>query len=131
MPIADDLQHRLTRIAEQFSDPASEMIDLDACAQMCQEASTALTFSSQLKQSYQLLRSDLESRVAGMLKAMAVAARSRGEMREVELEVSRLGILCDEELLIQYKRVAARFRDSFPSVLMPRYEQQTSRTRSS
>jgi hypothetical protein len=129
VPIADDLQHRLTHIAESLTDPASETIDLDVCAEICREASVALTISSQLEQNYRLLRTDLESRIAGMLKGMAVAARSRGELREVEQEVAFLGTLDDDELLSQANRVAARFRGMFPNVLMPRYDQQAMRTR--
>ncbi len=130
MPIADDLQHRLTHIAESLTDPASETIDLDACAAICREASAALTMSSRLEENYRLLRTDIESRIAGMLKGMAVAARSRGEMREVEQEVACLGTLDDAELLSQGNRVAARFRGMFPNVLMPRYDQQGTRARS-
>lgn len=62
---------------------------------------------------YRLLREEIEQRITGMLKAMAIARRRGSALETALLEIESLPGMTAEELIRQQRVVAARFRDLF------------------
>lgn len=62
-----------------------------------------------------VLRSDLIGRLSGMVKAIAAVSDSRQDLSGSLLYLDGLKTMTADDLIEQYRRVSARFRDSFPS----------------
>jgi hypothetical protein len=75
--------------------------------------------SEQASSQHALLRSDYEQRIAGMIKAIAAVDRKRGSVEDALARIDRLTTLTTSELIAEYRRVSAAFRDSFPTTFHP------------
>ena len=61
------------------------------------------------------LRQDYIGRISGMEKAIAIAGRRDGSLKNALTIIENLEILSAEELIGQYVKTQARFRDAFPT----------------
>jgi hypothetical protein len=66
-----------------------------------------------LRDDLELLRADYIARVAGMIRAIAAAGRSRDALAVADDEVAALDDMSVVELIETHRRVSARFRDAF------------------
>ena len=62
-----------------------------------------------------MLRQDYISRISGMEKAIAIVGRRDGSLKNVLIAIDNLEILSAKELIGQYAKTQARFRDAFPT----------------
>jgi hypothetical protein len=63
----------------------------------------------------ELLRHDYVGRLSGMLKAIAAVDRRHATGSEILAQLEALPGCSTEQLIEQYRRVSARFRDTFPA----------------
>ena len=89
-------------------------IDFDELKARLSAVGDRLTAQDELAAEYALLRDDCERRIAGMTKAIAAVDRKRERMEEALALIDELPALGSARLLQTYRRVTARFRDSFP-----------------
>jgi len=66
-----------------------------------------------------LLRDDYVARIAGMMKAVAVVGRRQTEVAGMLEDLEALPTLDAANLVAEYRRAAARFRDAFPTSFGP------------
>jgi len=102
-------------LRQSLADETLAEIDLDAVVDWLAKLRGTLTAAARLSAEHNSLRADYVSRIAGMARAVAVV-RSRSDSRfEVAEYLDRLPSLSADELVVEHRRVSARFRDSFPS----------------
>ncbi len=94
---------------------AIDEIDFDKLKSALSVLTSELSARDDMAEETALLREHCQQRIAGMVKAMAALER-RGDSYEQTLEyLEQLPSLKAEDLLKQYRRVSARFRDCFPA----------------
>lgn len=74
-----------------------------------------VTKLSLLESELELLRNDCIMRISGMLKAIAAVKRNHDKAFEVIGYVEKLTEMKSAELIEEYRRVSAGFRNAFPS----------------
>jgi len=99
----------LTMLTEEDTAP----FDFDKLTEAVKSAGQALEDNREERAELQMLREDLRGRIAGMLKAVAVAERSRTKSEIILREIESLEDCVGEQLIKSYRHAAARFRDSF------------------
>jgi hypothetical protein len=95
------------------------VIDFDRIATLLTQQAGELGTLKKVRQEAEILRADYESRIGGMLKAIALADRKREKVDEALEAVQLLSALSSAELVESYRVVSARFRDSFPTSFGP------------
>lgn len=90
-------------------------LDFDLLKQILIEARRNHIETTTLKDEATVLKEDYRGRIAGMLKAVAVAERSEAKQIETASRLTSLGDLTATELITEYRLAAARFRDAFPA----------------
>jgi hypothetical protein len=91
------------------------VIDFDRLANLLTQQAGELKALKKVRREAEILRADYESRIGGMLKAIALADRKREKIDEALEEVQSLATMSGAELVESYRLVSARFRDSFPT----------------
>ena len=109
----------IERLLDDLGDRRLPPVDLDQLADQLRQALTQARRASELESERDLLREDLTTRIAGMLKAVAVAERSEAAALEAADRIDRLARMSAAELIRQYRLVSARFRDTFPASFRP------------
>lgn len=104
----------LEEVARAIDDTTLSCIDFDKLKQHLVVAADRLRSTTALAESQARLRDDYEKRIAGMIKAVAAVGRKRDGWEEAAALVDQLPTVTVDRLLEIYRRVSARFRDSFP-----------------
>ncbi|MBU0985000.1 MAG: hypothetical protein KKA42_14095 [candidate division Zixibacteria bacterium] len=102
-------------IVAMFRDDSLSLLDLDFLESEWQNLVAEKDARAAAERELAVLRRDCEQRIAGMIKALAAVDRNRDRQ---EAALSYLATLRDFDaaaLLAEYRRVSARFRDSFPA----------------
>ena len=107
---AAELQNKLNE--EQLA-----LIDFDRLKQWLAEIGVVLETAEKASADLSLLRRDYIERISGMTKALAVADRKNGRLEDALAFVEVLDSLEAGELIGQYRRISACFRDAFPASL--------------
>lgn len=112
----DELQY-WADLRKQLTPGSLARIDFDELDRHIETVIGSLTTRSQRATELALLRTDLELRLKGLLKAIAVAERSGNGLEAVSVLIDQISDLNADDLLRQYKATSARFRDLFPGSL--------------
>jgi hypothetical protein len=91
------------------------VIDFDRLAILLTQQAGEMKALKKVRREAEILRADYESRIGGMLKAIALADRKREKIDEALEAVQSLATMSSAELVESYRLVSARFRDSFPT----------------
>ncbi len=91
------------------------LIDFDRWRQWLSEIGQILDEIRQLRDDEAVLRQDLIARIGGMVKAIAAVDRHPVEWGAAAAFVENLSSLSAAELVEQYRKTSARFRDAFPA----------------
>ncbi|MCB2231186.1 hypothetical protein KQH82_10765 [bacterium] len=105
----------LQRFSEELDQDRMSLIDFDRLRETLDAAAQSLREGAVPADDLTLLREDLESRIAGMLKAIVAVDRIRDRRERTAKQVTELKSMSAEALLECYRKVAARFRDHFPT----------------
>jgi len=108
----------LTYIAELHDALAAEAvtaIDFDRLRLWLEELAGALPDLFRAREESRLLREDYTLRISGMLKAIAVAESGQKPLADASELVDRMSVANVTELIDCYRRISARFRDTFPT----------------
>ena len=119
-------------VEQMLADLKSEqlqMIDLDRLTSLLTHQAGDLRTLKKVREEFEILRADYESRIGGMLKAIALADRKREQVDEALEAVKSLTTMSSAELVESYRVVSARFRDSFPTSFGPLSRGMTMRPR--
>ncbi len=105
----------LRKLADDISSESLDELNLDALAEVLAAAAAQLEELASLRQDCRLLKEEYRTRILGMLKAIIackpdddsamLASRLAGDIEQFRAE----------QLIRQYHRVAARFRNRFPA----------------
>lgn len=90
-------------------------IDFDKLREWLGEMGRALPALYAVREEAHILRDDLQSRIAGMLKAIVIADRGKSSADDTAELLDHLPSKSAAELIGLYRRTQARFRDTFPS----------------
>lgn len=115
MPNDNPLAEYLCAVAEALRAESVERIDFDELTSKLISAGTALQDAATERESLVQLRNDYVERIAGMAKAVAVMENRREDQEELITLCGSLDRLPVAELLSQYRRISAKFRDAFPT----------------
>jgi len=113
--IHNDERAYIAELMEALDGERLSLIDFDALRKWLGELAPRLAERDRVLSDVVLLRADAEARIGGMLKAIAAADQKRGSLDGVQHELDRLPTLTVAELLACRERVAAKFRDCFPT----------------
>ena len=102
-------------VSQRLATEAVSLIDFDELSKQLTQAQQVLNSVSQQTEELTTLRRDYEERIAGMAKAIAASEPRKEMSEELLLLCASLETLPTPELLKQYRRVSAKFRDAFPS----------------
>jgi hypothetical protein len=108
----------LAYIAELHDALAAEAvtaIDFDRLRLWLQELAGALPELFRAREESRLLRDDFTDRISGMLKAIAVAEPGQKPISEASEIIDHLATSGAADLIDCYRRISARFRDTFPT----------------
>ncbi len=102
------------KLAEQLAAPTLPNLDFDQLRQWLLAASQKCRTIDQHEHDLHLLREDYQARITGMLKAIAIAERSRNRLDSLAVLIESLGGMSAEDLILCYRKTGAIFRDHFP-----------------
>jgi len=105
----------IAHLLETLNDQSMSVIDFDLLRSWLVEVGDELNSHREIEDQLQLLRADYTQRIAGMVKAMAAVERKTDSWQEALSFVNSLSSLGATELVACYRRMSARFRDSFPT----------------
>ncbi len=111
----DEYRELLAATVRSLNGEKLERIDFDRLQVALADVVELLEKVGLAHEELTVLRQDYIARIAGMEKAVAVAARSDGGMRHSLVTVEGLPDLPAEKLVEQYSKTLARFRDAFPT----------------
>jgi hypothetical protein len=114
-----ETNNNLSKQVNEFSQMLTEdnilLINFDNLCQCLKDTARILEGNELLVRDLNLLRQDYESRIIGMTKALTVADKNgRGYSDTLEF-IDRLPHLTGSELIDCYRKISARFRDTFPA----------------
>ena len=115
MKTATDNPNYATELLDQLSEDRLTLIDFDRLRQWLGEIGSILADQAERQQEAALLRDDYVARIAGMVKAIAAADNRTGRMEQALGYLETLSSMSEAELIEQYRRVSAAFRDTFPA----------------
>lgn len=104
-----------------LNDTDLSLLDFDTLRDRLATLVNELEHADRMSTDHALLRADYEQRLAGMIKAIAAVDRKRGGVEDALATVDRLTHLTASELIAEYRRVSAAFRDSFPTTFHSRH----------
>ena len=99
---------------EVLSDEKMSLIDFDRLREWLASMGTQMDHLDKCRSDLDMLRDDLVSRIGGMVKAIAIADRKGARLESALAYAESLTSLGAKDLLEQYRRVSACFRDAFP-----------------
>ena len=122
----DDKVRYAADLLVQLNDEAMAMVDFDRLKVWLSEFGPAMVAQTESLAQLQLLREDYIGRIGGMVKAIGAADRSGNRVEEALAYVESLQQLDSAELIAQYRKVSACFRDTFPASFNPSGRKRTS-----
>ena len=105
----------MTELIAQLSAESLVEIDLDAIRRALEESVGVGSALKQLSEELSVLREDYISRIVGMTKALAVARQTEDALADATDLVAALPSMSSPQLVEQYRRTTAKFRDAFPA----------------
>ena len=105
-------------LVDSLTDDKISLVDFDRLKQWLAETATVFDEVRQARDESDLLRQDYVSRIGGMVKAIAVVNRHPGQWENALTYVENLPSLSAGELIEEYRKTSARFRDAFPTSLL-------------
>lgn len=106
-----------TSLRERLTPEAVAGIDFDELDHQIEKLINRLEQTTESLSELTILRQEYERRLAGMIKAIAVAGKSRSALESAQAQIEQLSSANADELLKQYRAMSARFRDLFPGSL--------------
>ena len=113
-------QQYLKELSELLSGERIGEIDFDRLTQWLGEANSLIGTASIASDESHRFREDYIGRIAGMIKAITVANRKQQNLQSVLDYIEHLSHLNAADLIAEYQKTQARFRDSFPASFGPR-----------
>jgi hypothetical protein len=104
-----------TGLSEALTEKQMSVIDFDILKEQLSAVDSRLKQAETCAAELAILRKDIIGRICGMEKAVAVVSRRAGE---IEQALDRIGLLegaSAGQLVEQYQRTSAKFRDAFPT----------------
>lgn len=105
----------VSRLSEQLCSEELSVIDFDKLQDQLKQLGRYLSEVESVEEELDILRADYQQRMAGMIKAIAVARRSDGSLEQALDEIETLASLSAADLVKNYKQVTSAFRDTFPA----------------
>jgi len=102
-------------IAADIADEKLPEIDFDLLTTRLTEASRQLREVAETATELELLKTDYQTRISGMVKAIGAVDRKRGSLLSALESIDKLSELSAADLISSYRTTSARFRDCFPS----------------
>lgn len=106
-------QEYIDQLATSLTDDSMALIDFDRLRQWLSQIAPLLGQVEELKSECETLRQDSIGRIAGMMKAVAAAQRSDSGLESIADLLDALPGMNASELIRQYRRSSAKFRDTF------------------
>lgn len=110
----NDQTKYIAELTKLLKDEQLGEIDFDLLISQLEEMAISLDGISLLKDDHNLLRSDLITRMSGMIKAIAAVDQNMQSMKDSVAISNSLDELNAADLLNQYRRIQAQFKDAFP-----------------
>jgi hypothetical protein len=108
-------KNMVSTIIRSLDDSAVELIDFDNLRNVLQTMQTTCEEREKISSELVFIKNEYRNRIIGMMKAV-MACRHRENDAEVLAQLSGdIENIGADELVALYGRVAARFRDSFPT----------------
>ena len=105
-------------LVDSLTDDKMSLIDFDRLKQWLAEAATVFDEVRHAQDENDLLRQDYISRIGGMVKAIAAVNRHPDGWENALTYLENLPSLSAGELIEEYRKTSARFRDAFPTSLL-------------
>lgn len=109
----------LRELVELLGDDKMSLIDFDQLRRCLSENAVVVDAAQAALQENQQWRQDCVARIGGMVKAVAAVNRHPREWQKALTYLESLPVLTADELIEQYRKTAARFRDAFPTSFAP------------
>ena len=106
-------QEYIGQVTTSLTDDSMALIDFDALREWLCKVAPLLSDTERLQNECAALREDMVGRISGMMKAIAAVQRSDSGLEGVVDYIEALPQMNAEELVRQYRRTSARFRDAF------------------
>jgi len=106
-------QEYIDQLATSLTDEYMAQIDFDRLRQWLAEIAPLLAQVGQLKSECETLRQDCIGRIGGMMKAVAAVQRSDAGLESIADLLESLPSMNASQLIRQYRRCSAAFRDAF------------------
>ncbi len=103
----------IDQLNRTLSDKDMAVIDFDELKKQLDVIGPLLSQADRLRSDYALLHDDLVGRISGMMKAVAAVERSDAGLESIAEYLETLPSMPADELIRQYGRVSARFREAF------------------
>ena len=110
-----DYNDYVSEIIASLASEGTSNIDFDQLSLWLNEQRTLESDLSGLRDELDIFRADYVQRISGMVKAIAVARRKSDSLESATELIESLGSLSAHDLVDCYRRVSARFRDTFPT----------------
>jgi hypothetical protein len=110
---ADEMVKTARELAESIGEQKISTLDFDRLRECLLGVPELVEAAAAARAELAVLREDYTGRIAGLMKAVAVARRSRDGLQEALDRIEALPGLTAVELTREYRRAAARFRDTF------------------
>jgi len=108
-------QEYIDRVTTSLTDDGMALIDFDELRQWLCDVAPVLSDIGRLQDECATLREDIVGRISGMMKAVAAVTRSDSGLESIADYLEALPQMTAQELVRQYRRTSARFRDAFPA----------------
>jgi hypothetical protein len=105
----------VTELVAQLAEESLVEINLDVIKKTLEQSVDAGSALKQLSEELSVLREDYISRIVGMTKALAVARQTEDALADATHLVEALPAMSAPQLVEQYRRTTAKFRDAFPA----------------
>ncbi len=112
-----DLIKRADELVSALSETDLSVLNLDELVSWIELARTELAELENIRTECTVLREDYIDRLSGMAKAIAAVRHSHDFSQETLEFVQQLPSMNATDLIANYRKMSARFRDSFPTSL--------------
>jgi hypothetical protein len=112
-------QEYIDQLTAGLTADSMSLIDFDRLGQWLGEITLLLSQVESLQSECKTLRQDCIGRISGMMKAVAAVQRSDAGLASIAEVLQNLPSMSASELIRQYHRSSARFRDTFGASFNP------------
>jgi hypothetical protein len=111
----NDHKKFIAEFVKSINSEKLETVDFDKLNIVLKDVNASLDEFHNLKFEHQIIKEDLIKRISGMAKAIAAVSKRHDEPKEFLEFINSLENISSENLLLAYRKVQAKFQDSFPS----------------